>query len=176
MTEYSHRRRYGYHDGIIAALSAGFFFILVGAIFIMTPNLFSRTVAFIEDFDVVQIPRTVIYFIAPARPLLPDHITVYEAVQDFALVWAIFQIVVLIIRAAVRSTLGRIAETVSNIAFWFGAAYLIGIFLVQRTWLPFSSPLTVWFAFWAAIIMLAGLTMIIRAIILGIGLAVKRTV
>lgn len=176
MTEHSYWHRRGYREGIMSAISAGFFFILVGAIFIMTPGLFSRIVAFIEDFAIVQIPNTVIYFFAPARPLLLGHITVYRAVREFSLVWAIFQIVVLIIRAATRSTLGRIAETGSNIVFWFGATYLIGIFLIERTWLTSSPQLTVWFAFWAAIIVLAGLTMIIRAIILGAGLAVKRTV
>lgn len=176
MTEHSYWHRRGYREGIMSAISAGFFFILVGAIFIMTPSLFSRIIAFIEDFAIVQIPNTVIYFFAPARPLLLGHITVYRAVREFSLVWAIFQIVVLIIRAATRSTLGRIAETGSNIVFWFGATYLIGIFLIERTWLTSSPQLTVWFAFWAAIIVLAGLTMIIRAIILGAGLAVKRTV
>jgi len=176
MTEQSYWRRRGYREGIISAISAGFFFILVGAIFIMTPDLFSRIIAFIEDFAIVQVPNTAIYFFAPARPLLIGHITVYRAIREFSLVWAIFQIVVLIIRAAARSTLGKIAETGSNIGFWFGATYLIGIFLIERTWLTSSSELTVWFAFWAAIIMLAGLTMIIRAIILGVGLAVKRTV
>ena len=176
MTEHSYWHRRGYREGIISAISAGFFFILVGAIFIMTPNLFSRIIAFIEDFAIVQIPNTAIYFFGPARPLLLGHITVYRAIQEFSLVWAIFQIVILIIRAAARSTLGKISETASNIVFWFGATYLIGIFLVERTWLVSSLPLTVWFAFWAAIIVLVGLTMIVRAIILGVGLAVKRTV
>lgn len=175
MTEQSYWRRRGYREGIISAISAGFFFILVGAIFIMTPNLFSRIIAFIDDFAFVQIPNTAIYFFAPRTPVIP-HIIVHRAVREFSLVWAIFQIVVLIIRAAARSTLGKIAETGSNIVFWFGATYLIGIFLIERTWLTSSLPLTAWFAFWAAIIVLAGLTMIVRAIILGVGLAVKRTV
>lgn len=180
LTEYSQWHRYGHREGIITAISAGFFFILVGAIFIMTPNLFSRTLDFIQGgpqgLGIVQIPNTGIYFIAPNNPFTAGHATVYRAIQEFSLVWGIFQIVLLIIRVATRSTLGRIAENASNIAFGLGATYLIGIFLVERTWLTFSLPLTVWFAFWAAIIMLGGSTLILRAIILAAGLAARRTI
>jgi len=181
MTEPSQwRRRRGYRETIIGAISAGFFLILVGIIFIMTPGLFSRILEFIqggpEGFGILQIPNTGVYFFAPNNPFMAGHITVYRAVQLFSLVWGIFQIVILIIRVAVRSTLGRIAETASNIGFSLGATYLIGIFLVDRTWLTSSLPLTVWFAFWAAIIMLAGVTTIIRGVILAAGLAARRAI
>jgi hypothetical protein len=151
-----------YREGIFGAISAGFFFLLIGIIFAITPNLFQRIIDFLNDFGLERIPNTTIYFIAPARPLL--HRTVYQAAEQFSYANGFFQIVILALRFFAGSPWNKKAETVSNFVFGIGAGYLIQMLLIEPTiW----TPMTTWFVFWAAIIMLLGISLIIRAIILG---------
>jgi hypothetical protein len=78
----------------------------------------------------------------------------------FSLLWAFFEIAMLIIRVFAGSLLRKKVDGASNVAFWFGAYYLIGVFLDETVTQPR------WFAFWAAIIVLMGVTLLIRAAIL----------
>jgi membrane protein YdbS with pleckstrin-like domain len=61
------------------------------------------------------------------------------------------------LRFVVDSPFSKKAETVSNLVFWLGASYLISTFLIETT---------TWFVFWAAIIMLSGVSLIVRAVVL----------
>lgn len=149
-----------YREGLFSALSAGFFFLLVGAIFVIMPNLFGKIQAFFSDFDVVRVPNTQIFLPAPASPR--DHSVVYSSVARFSLVWGLYQIVVLALRFLARSPSSKKAETVSNLVFWLGANCLINIFLDETT------TATTWFVFWAVIIMVVGVSLIVRAIILAV--------
>ncbi|MFX1301637.1 MAG: hypothetical protein ACFFDE_12020, partial [Promethearchaeota archaeon] len=96
------------------------------------------------------------------------HVVVYTAAQQFCFALGVFQIVILALRFAARSQVSKKAETVGNLVYWIGAGYLTGTLLLERTvparWL--ADPHILWFVFWAAIIMLIGVTLIIRAIIL----------
>lgn len=150
----------GYREGIFSAVSAGFFFVLIGVLFVITPNLLGKIIDFFRDFGVVQIPNLGVWFIAPEHPSL--HSTVYLAVQQFSFIWAFFQIAILVLRFAAGSLFGKKAETVSNLVFWFGAGVLINMFLIETARLNVNR----WFQFWAAIIMLLGLSLIVRGIIL----------
>lgn len=148
-----------YSEGVFSAVSAGFFFILVGAIFVITPNLFDKIEAFFRNFDVVSVPHTENIFI-PA-PLFPDaHSVVYSAATQLSLIWGIFQISILAFRLVARSSLNKKAETISNMVFWLGTSYLISTFLNETT------TMEMWFVFWTVIIMLIGVSLVIRAIIL----------
>jgi hypothetical protein len=60
---------YRYRESLIGAVSAGFFLILLGALFILTPGLFGRTIDFFESFEFAPIPHTAISWFAPATPL-----------------------------------------------------------------------------------------------------------
>ena len=151
-------------ESFIGIISAGFFFVLIGALFITMPTLFDNIFSFLRNFDIVTIPNTGIVFIAPIRPW--THVIVYRAAEQFSFIWGFFQIVILALRFIVRSPLGKMAETGSNIVFWLGAGYLIGTFLTGTT------TLTVWFVFWSMIITLIGLSLIIRAIVLAVAAAV----
>lgn len=146
-----------YREGVFSALSAGVFFILVGTIFVTTPDLFDKIQGFFRDFDIVRVPNTGILFPAPASPR--NHSVLYSAVTQFSLVWGLYQIVVLGLRLVIRSPTNKKGETVSNLVFWLGASFLIPIFLNETT------TRTTWFAFWAAAIMLIGVSLIIRAIV-----------
>ncbi len=145
-------------EGLFSAVSAGFFFILVGVLFVTTPNLFDRIIAFFRNLDIVGVPNMVILLPAPVSPR--NHVVVYSAVTQFSLVWGLYQIFVLALRFVARSSLDKKAETASNIVFWLGVSYLIPIFLNETT------TRTTWFAFWAALLMLIGLTLIVRAIVI----------
>jgi len=149
-----------YREGLFSAISAGFFFILVGAIFITTPNLFDKTIDFFRDFDIVHVPNMEILLPAPASPR--THLVVYSAATLFSFVWGLIQLVILALRFVARSPLSKKAETVSDLVFWLGASFLI------RTFLNETTTATTWFVFWAGVMMLIGVSLIIRAIILAV--------
>jgi hypothetical protein len=149
-------------ETFISLLTAGAFLLLFGLFFIIKPNLFDSVVNFFKNIDVVQVPNlpTGIVLPAPKNPAM--HVTVYSALSQFSLAWGIFLIGLLIVRIFANSPLNKKAQTASDIAFALTASYLINYFLNSTT-----TP-ALWFEFWTAIIMLLGLTLIIRGIILAI--------
>jgi len=150
----------GYREGIFSAISAGFFFILIGAIFVTTPDLLGKIIDFFRDFDIMRVPKMDISLPAPASP--KTHSVVYSAVTQFSFAWGLFQIFILALRFVARSPLSKKAETVSNLVFWLGTGFLTYRFLNETT------TSTTWFVFWTGIIMLIGVSLIIRAFILAI--------
>ena len=150
-----------YREGVFGAISAGAFFILVGAIFVTTPNLFDKILAFFRDFEIVSIPNTE-NLVLPAPVSPSTHSVLYSAVTQFSFIWGLFQIVILALRFVGRSPLSKKTETVSNLVFWFGASYLINTLLNETT------TTTTWFVFWAGVITLIGVSLISRAIILAV--------
>jgi hypothetical protein len=150
----------GYREGVFSAISAGFFFILIGAIFVITPNLLDKIIEFLRGFDIVRVPNMDIFIPAPAHP--KDHSVVYSAVTLFSFVWGLFQILILALRFVFRSPLDKKAETVSNLVFWLGTGFLTSTFLNE------TITRTTWFVFWTGIIMLIGVSLVIRAFILAI--------
>jgi hypothetical protein len=134
---------------------------LIGVLFIVTPNLYSSLVDFFRNFKVVQVPNiSGFYLPAPRNPAA--YVTVYSAAAQFSSAWGIFLIGTLIIRFFMRSPLYRKARNTSDIVFWLVASYLITQFLNDTT------TRVDWFAFWAAIIILIGVTSIIRAAVLAV--------
>lgn len=144
-------------EGVFSAISAGVFFVVVGVIFVTTPNLFDKVTAFLGNFDIMKVPNTEVLLPAPASP--GDHSVLYSAVAQFSFVWSLYQLVILALRFVVRSPLSKKAETVSNVVFWFGTSYLIQIFLDELT------SVTTWFEFWSAVIVLIGVSLLARAAI-----------
>ncbi len=156
-----------YRESIISGISVGFFFIVVGALFVIEPRLFDRVIAFFKDFDIVRVPNLGIYLPAPASPFALLHReVVYLAVERFCFIWGIFQLIIIVLRLAFRSAVNKTAETVSNLVFWFGSGFLVRTFLLETVRLASIIGMTRWFVFWAALIMLIGVTLIVRAIIL----------
>jgi len=149
-----------YREGLLSAVSVGFFFILAGAIFITNPNLPGNVVEFFQpqNFEVVRVPNIQVYLPAPKLPN-ETYVTIYPAVGLFSLLWAFFEIAMLIIRVFAGSPLRKKVDGTSNVAFWLGAYYLIGLFLDETVTQPR------WFAFWAAIVVLIGVTLLVRAVI-----------
>ena len=148
------------NETFLSVLSAGLFLILVGMIFVTTPNLFDKIVTFFKDFDIVSVPYSNVRLPAPQHP--ETHSTLYSAVWTFSFIWSLFEIILLVLRFLTRSQLTKKAETMSNIVFWLGTTFLINRFLSETT------TNETWFMFWTTIIMLLGVSLVIRAIILAI--------
>ena len=155
----AHTRSYKTGENIIGAISAGAVFIFIGTIYVTTlpTSLWDKIVDFFESFEVVQLSDT-LSLPAPATP--GAHAVVYNAAFQFCIGIAILQIIVLALRLMMHSPISKMAETAGNLVYWFGATYLVRTFLNSATDVP------TWFAFWAAIIMVLGISLIARAIVL----------
>jgi hypothetical protein len=152
-------------EGLLSAISAGFFLVLVGFIFIVTPNLYDKIVSFFQDLTLVNVGSLPNNIMLPQPSTIAQHVTVYTAVEQFGLVWGVFLVATLAIRFLVSSPMRRRAENLSDIVFWFGTAYLI------QTWLIGQSR---WFEFWALILMLLGISLIVRAVFLAAASATRK--
>jgi hypothetical protein len=144
-------------EGLFTAISAGFFLLLVGTLFVITPNLFESIIDFFKDFKLVDVPNTSIIFPGPEFPR--SHLTVYQAAGQASVALCVFQIIILALRFIIPSAWGKRAETIGNFVHWAGAAFLIQYFLVDSTQ---------WFIFWSTIVVLAGVSLIARAAVMAI--------
>ena len=149
----------------MSAISVGFFFVLVGIIFIFTPNLVDKIVNFFEDITFVNIANLPSNIFLPQPATVNAHTAFYTSVQQFSMVWGVFLAAMLVIRFATSSPMRNKAENLGDIVFWFGTAYLI------QTWLIGRSE---WFEFWALILVLLGISLIVRAVFLAAAYAVKK--
>lgn len=149
-----------HRESLFSAVSAGFFFVLVGAIFVTTPNLFDKILNFFGDFGLIRVPNQPEWWLLPAPESPGAHPVVYLATERISWALGLFQIVVLVLRFAARSQLSKKTETASNLVFWLGAGFLVSTFLSKTT------TATTWFVFWSAIIMLIGVSLVTRAIIM----------
>lgn len=154
-----HPRSYKTGENIIGAISAGAIFILIGTIYVTTlpTSLWDKIVDFFQSFEVVKLSDT-LSLPAPAAP--GTHAVVYNAAFQFCIGIAILQIILLALRLMMHSPISKTAETIGNLVYWFGASYLVPTFLNSAT------DVSAWFAFWAAIIIILGVSMIARAVVL----------
>ncbi len=146
----SHNRR----DSWIGLLSFGFFIMLFAMFFLIVPDYGDKVVRFFQDIKLQEVASD---FFLPAPE--HHHPVVYNAVMQFCLIFGIFQFLVLGLRLYLRSTLSRIAETVSNIVFWLGAGYMTYL-LTQN-----PIPARFWFPFIGGVIAVIGLSIIARSLV-----------
>jgi hypothetical protein len=154
-----HQRKVNpWHEGLITALAVGGFFIILGAVFGLTPGTPQKTIDFFSDFSVQSFPYSGgnIVFPAPAHPAA--HMDFYGAVINFMIGITVLQVVILALRLWAHSQLRRIAETVGNLVFWAGGAVVANIYLLTGT-------LSGWFTFWAALVIIIGVSIVVRVII-----------
>lgn len=166
MSEDLKRARPRYREGLLGAVSVGFFFLLVGGIFAATPNLYEATRTFFNDFQTVSVPHmTNVTLPAPkfSGIYLTEYTTVFTAVWEFCLIWGVFQISILALRFVVRSSTRKEAQAAGNVAFWLGASYLVTVLLNEQ------ATTNKWFEFWALIIVLLGISLIVRSIVRAVG-------
>ena len=147
-------------ENLISAVSVGVVFILFGIVFVLAQpsSLWDSILAFFTDFTWQSVPGMVISLPAPAHPAA--HAVLYTAAFQFCIGLGILQVILLALRLMLQSPIGKTAETVGNLVYWFGAAYLI------TTYLGDAPNITQWFMFWAAILIMLGLSLIARALVL----------
>ncbi len=146
-------------EGMLSAIGIVFVFILFAVIYITTPGIWERIVDFFSNMTTTLVPNLPgIYLPVPIHP--NAHAVLYDAVFRFSLGVGILQIVILGLRAGLRSSLNGISETVGNLVFWFGATYLVSTYLNSTT------TTRTWFVFWAGILIVLGLSLIARALVL----------
>lgn len=138
-------------EGIFTAISIGFFFLLVGTIFIINDNLLGSILDFFGDFTLVTVPNTSMMLPAPEHLRL--HLTIYEASRQVSIALAIFQVVMLALRFVLPSSWNKRSEAVGDFVYWLGASFLIQSFLIESTQ---------WFVFWSTILILLGVTIIVK--------------
>lgn len=150
-------------EGLLDAISVGFFLVLIGLLFVINTNLVDGVVNFFKDIIVVTVSRLGIMLPQPSD--VGAHLTVYRAAEQFSLVWGVFLATMLVVKFATESTTRKKAENIGDIVFWFGAAYMV------QTWLIDKAQ---WFEFWAWIIMLLGISLVARAIVLAAARAINK--
>jgi hypothetical protein len=138
---------------VLGLASAGFFFFFLGAVYLSVPNLYEAVRLFILDFYMKEV-STQPSVVLPVPT--SNHPIVYGAVETFCFLYGSAQIAILILRFAIKSPLRLKAQTLSGIIFWMGAGYAVGLLKTQTIG---------WFTFWTGIIIIAGASLIIRAII-----------
>jgi hypothetical protein len=144
---------------VVTAVSVGGFFIVVGLVFAMNPGLIQSIGDFFTDLTLKATPFFGdSHFALPAPENPAAHETLYNAVLQFDIGIGILQVILLAFRLMLQSRTGRIAETVGDLVFWFGAAYLVSTFLLVGT-------LAAWFQYWAALIVVVGFSIIARGIV-----------
>ena len=143
-----------------SALSVGAFFVLIGIIYAVNlPNsLWERILAFFNNFTLRQVPNAGIFLPAPISPAA--HTVLYGAVFQFCIGLGILQVVLLLLRLTMHSNVDKTAETMGTLVYWFGAGYLVATYLSNTT------TINEWFAFWAGILMILGVSFIARAVVL----------
>jgi hypothetical protein len=146
-----------YQEGLFTAISVGFGLLLLGALFITTPNLFDKVIAFFKDIGVFEVPNTNMLFLAPESTNI--HSVVYQAAEQFSIALTVFHVIILALRFIIPSPLSKKSESVSSLVYWAGASLLIQSFLIENA--PITR--TNWFEFWSLIIVLAGISILARA-------------
>ncbi len=151
-------------EGLISAVSAGLFFILIGVIFVINQNLWPKIKDFGNNFTVANITNTSIKLPVPTSPA--SFTAIYTAAFQLALGIGVLEVLILAMHLANGSRIRRTTQAIGGIVFSFGAAYLLSVLAYMRNTLTQSQQLIMWYQFWAGIVILFGVSMIARAVVL----------
>jgi len=147
----SSKKRYSRSTGWLSTLSFGFFLILFGVIWIITPDFSSEVIDFAKDFHPENLTEHIV-LLAPKE----SHPVVYNAAMQFCLVFGVFQIVILVLRFIFHDSLDKKSGTISNIAFWFSTGFFLNMLANESTG---------WFGFLAGLIISIGLAIIASSVV-----------
>ena len=159
-------------EGLLSAVSVGFFLVLIGMLFVIGPNLYSNIITFFSNFNVtspvphmdISLPAPDLTRAATNSTVREANLAVFSAAMQFSVAWGVFLVALLAMRFAAYSPTHKKVENLSDMVFWFGAAYLIQTWLVQET--SARARETKWFEFWAMILVLLGVSLVVRAVLL----------
>jgi hypothetical protein len=133
---------------------------MLGLIYVINlPNsLWNALIDFFTSLTAAQVPGTGIYLPAPISPA--SHAVLYGAIFQLCIGLGVLQIIFLMLRLIMNSKINKTAETMGNLVYWFGSAYLV------TTYLNSTTTISGWFVFWAGILIILGLSFIARAFVL----------
>jgi len=137
---------------VLGLASFGFFLLLIGVIWIITPNLSQRVIDFFKDFKLTEEIFPNVFLPAPAH----RHPLVYTALTRFCFAFGLFQIVILVFRFLFREPLDRIAGTFSGIVFWLGVGFISSLLADGEIG---------WFGFLGWVIVFIGLSLVVRSLL-----------
>ncbi len=158
MTQQPTYREKAISEGLISAIAVGGFLIILGVVFGLTPGVPQKLWEFSKDFTLQGFPFASGTVIFPA-PIHPEaYLEVYTAVLNFCIGIAVLQVLILGARLYVHSRIRRLAETVGHLVFWSGAAVVTFVYLLPGN-------LDGWFTFWAGLVIIFGVSLIVRGII-----------
>ena len=135
----------------LSVVSAGFFFLLIGGIFVATPHLSNKIDNFAHDFHKTEMWPGVSSY-APTS----NHPEFYNALFQFCLIFAIFQVVILATRFILKESVRRKSRTFSSLFFWFGAATALNLL---------KAGSIDWFIFLGWLIVFIGMVITVRSVI-----------
>ena len=147
----SSKKRYSRSADWLSTLSLGFFLILFGIIWIVTPNFSGKVINFAKDFHLEHLTE---HIVLPAPK--ESHPVVYNAAMQFCLVFGAFQIVILVLRFIFHDSVNRKSGTISNITFWFSTSFFLNMLVNESTR---------WFGFLAGLIISIGLAIIASSLV-----------
>jgi tellurite resistance protein TehA-like permease len=147
-------------ESLLTVIYIGAVLIIIALIYSIHLNddLFNGVVNFFTTLTLSTVPATGIALPAPANPAA--YITLYNVVFQFCIAIGLLEILILVFRVVLHSSVSRKAETIENIVFWLGTSYLVTTYLVNMT-IPSE-----WFVFWAGIILIFGLALVARSFVL----------
>jgi hypothetical protein len=133
---------------------------MLGLVYVINlPNsLWDAIFDFFSSFTSAQVPGTGIYLPVPINPHI--HTVLYGAIFLFCIGLGILQVIFLLLRLKMSSHISKTAETMGNLVYWFGSAYLV------TTYLNSTTDTNLWFVFWAGILIILGVSFIARAFVL----------
>ena len=147
-------------ENLFTAIYAGAVLLILAVVYYIniSADIVGSIVNFFTSLTLSTVPSTGIPLPAPSNPAA--YVSLYNVVFEFTIALGVLEIVILMIRVVLRSSVSRKAETIENIVFWLGTSYLVTTYLVNMT-IPSE-----WFVFWAGIIMIFGLALVARSFIL----------
>ena len=147
-------------ERLFSALSFGSAIVIIGVVFVLAQpnNLWDSIMSFFNNLTFRSLPYNIISLPAPANP--GTHAVLYTAAFQFSIGIGVLQVVLLALRLILGSSIDKTAETLGNIVYWFGAAYVVTVFLSG------SPNITQYFMFWAGILVMAGLSLVARGLVL----------
>ena len=146
-----HERQHEKRD-LLGLVSFGFFLLLVGVIWIVTPNFFQEVVDFFKDFELEEEIFPNVFLPAPAD----SHPVVYMALSQFCFVFGLFQIAILVLRFFFRDPIDKMAGTFSGIVIWLGVGFVSNMLAAEAI---------EWFGFLGWFIVFIGLSIVVRSLL-----------
>lgn len=135
----------------LGIISLGFFLVLLGLVWILTPDIGEHLRAFLsqENWHMSEVDHKIFF------PEPDTHYPVlYNAASYFCLAFGAFQIVILVARIMLH-TLEKIGGTLSGAIFWMGMGFFLGMI---------ASNTLSWFGLFAGFLMLVGASIITKSI------------